>query len=83
MVDLLIDQLNAEFGKEGPLYILHGTVHGYLGMELDFTNPGSVTINMEAYVNNMLYDVPKDMEGTAVTPVASHLFQVNKDDPVL
>ena len=52
-------------------------------MELDFTNPGSVTINMEAYVNNMLYDVPKDMEGTAVTPVASHLFQVNKDDPVL
>ena len=36
-------------------------------------NPGSVMINMEAYVNNMLCDVPKDMEGTAVTPVGSHL----------
>ena len=36
-------------------------------------NRGSVTINMEAYVNNMLYDAPNDMEGTAVTPVASHL----------
>ena len=82
-VELLIDQLNEEFGKERPLNILQGMVHDYLGMELDFTNPGSVTINMEAYVNNILYDVPKDMEGTAVTPAVSHLFQVNKDDPVL
>ena len=83
MVDLLIDQLNEEFGKEGPLNLSQGMVHDYLGMELDFTNPGSVLINMEASVNNMLCDVSKDMEGTAVTPVSSHLFQVNKDDPVL
>ena len=82
-MDRLIDQLNEEFGKEGPLNILQGIVHDYLGMEFDFTNPGSVTINMQAYVNNMLYDVSKDMEGTAVTPAASHLFQVNKDNPML
>ena len=82
-MDLPIDQLNVEFGKEGPLNILQGTFHDYLGMELDFTNPGGVMINMQAYVNNMLYDSPKDTEGTAVTPMASHLFQVNKDDPVL
>ena len=52
-------------------------------MELDFSLPGSVTINMKAYVNTMLFDAPDDMGGTAVTPAVAHLFHVNKENPVL
>ena len=51
-------------------------------MELDFSSPGSVTINMKAYVT-MLFDGPDDMGGTAVMLAAAHLFHVKKENPIL
>jgi len=32
---------------------------------------------MESYIKQMLEDAPYDMEGTAKTPTACHLFNVN------
>ena len=52
-------------------------------MELDFSSPGSVTINMKAYVNTMHFDASDEMGGTAVTLAAAHLFHVNKENPML
>ena len=54
VVDNIIKTLEQEFGKEAPLTILRGKIHDYLGMVLDFTNPGKVAIRMEDYIRNML-----------------------------
>ena len=53
----------------------------YLGMTLDFSVAGQVTINMSDYVKTMLNDAPTSMDGKAATPAAAHLFKVNTDDP--
>ena len=77
----LFDKLNEVFGKETPLSISRGTKHDYLGMELDFSEPGVLRVSMFDYIKGVLAGVPDEMnKGTAVTPAAKHLFDVN-DDP--
>ena len=39
-------QRDDEFGSETPTYKSRGQVHSYLGMTLNFTNKGSVHIDM-------------------------------------
>ena len=78
IVDNIIKMLEQEFGKEAPLTIRRGKLHDYLGMTLDFSRPGKVQINMEEYIRNMLAELPEDMEGTATTPAAEHLFKINE-----
>ena len=77
VVDNIIKTIELEFGKEAPLTIRRGKLHDYLGMVLDFTNPGKVAIRMEDYITNMLTQLPEDMDGVAMTPAAEHLFKVN------
>ena len=62
---------------------MRGPIQEYLGMTLDFSVAGQVTINMSDYVKTMLNDAPTSMEGKAATPAAAHLFKVNTDDPKL
>ena len=83
VVDQFIEQMNSEFGRETEMNISRGKVHDYLGMTLDFTKPGCVMIKMADYVRMMLRDSPRDMEGSAVTPAANHLFNINNTDPIL
>jgi hypothetical protein len=83
VVDQFIAQMNEEFGKETPLNESRGKVHDYLGMILDFSNPGTVIVSMINYVKMVLHDTPRDMEGTAVNPAAKHLFTINSTDAVL
>ena len=78
IVDDVIKRLEREFGKEAPLTIRRGKIHDYLGMTLDFSLPGKVQISMEEYIRNMLSELPEDMEGTATTPAAEHLFKINE-----
>ena len=78
IVDDMIKRLEQEFGKEAPLTIRRGKIHDYLGMTLDFSLPGKVQINMQEYIRNMLSELPEDMEGTATTPAAEHLFKINE-----
>lgn len=82
VVDHVIDLLDGEFGEEEPLSKSRGKVHDYLGMILDFSVDGAVTVDMTDYVRTVIADMPKDMEGTNATPAASNLFAVNQD-PVL
>jgi len=82
-VDKVIDLLDGEFGKEEPLSKSRGKVHEYLGMTLDFSNPGQVMVDMSDYVRYVIADMPDDMKGTAATPAAAHLFSVNEGEPVL
>ena len=38
---------------------------------------------MEEYLKEMLKDLPNDMNGTATTPAADHLFKVRDNAPKL
>ena len=82
-VDEFIQQMERKFGKEAPLTKKRGKRHSYLGMDLDYTNKGEVTIDMREYISSILDQVPDDMKGEALTPAANHLFQVNTDNPDL
>jgi hypothetical protein len=83
VVSHVIDQLDEEFGKEAPLTKTRGLVHEYLGMTLDYSNPGKIMILMIDYIQAMLDELPADMDGEAATPAANHLFEVNEKDPVM
>jgi hypothetical protein len=79
----VIKLIDDEFGKEAPLTITRGKVHDYLGMTLDYTEEGKVKIKMMDYVEKMLADLPKEMDGEAPTPAANHLFDVDDDCPLV
>ena len=82
VVDQFIKDMDDKFGKETLINKLHGRVLDYLGMTLDFTKPGEVTVTMINYITTVLYDAPKEMHGQAVTPATIHLFEVNTKNPV-
>jgi hypothetical protein len=69
-------------GKEAPLNKSRGKIHDYLGMTLDFSKPGEVTVTMIDYIKSILHDAPAEMRGRAATPAGNHLFQVNQVDPI-
>ena len=73
--------MEKEFGQHALLSVSRGPIQEYLGMTLDFSVAGQVTINMSDYVKTMLNDAPTLMDGKAATPAAAHLFKVNTDDP--
>ena len=79
----VVDLLNVRYGKETPVTVTRGDLHDYLGMTLDFSVDGKVSIRMEDYVENMLADLPGSFDGVAVTPAAEHLFKVNEDAAAL
>jgi hypothetical protein len=83
VVSLMIDQLDETFGQDAPLTITRGKVHDYLGMTLDFATPGKIKVLMVDYIENMLKDLPADMDGEAATAAANHLFEVNTKDPTM
>jgi len=83
VVSDVISQLETVFGREAPLTITRGKYHEYLGMHMDFSEKGKVTVKMEKFITDLISQVPADMSGLANTPAASHLMQVNLDNPVL
>ena len=82
-VGKFIQQMEETFGKDTPLSVSCGRMHDYLGMTLDFCNKGEVRIDMKHYIDMMLHDAPKEMEGGSNTPAAAHLFKMNPEDPKL
>ena len=46
----VIEKLESEFGKEAPLTVTRGKVHEYLGMTIDFSEPGKVVFSMLDYI---------------------------------
>lgn len=78
VVDSVLNDLDKQYGKEAPLVVTRGKIHEYLGMTLDYSIPGTCRIGMYDYVDEMLDDLPDDMQGEAVTPAAHHLFSVDE-----
>ena len=53
-----------------------GTVHDYLGMDLDFSNKGKLYVSMIKYLRKIFTTFPGKITSTAATPAADHLFEV-------
>ncbi|KAL7464347.1 hypothetical protein ACHAXS_004676 [Conticribra weissflogii] len=62
------------------LTINRGKRHDYLGMDLDYTTPGVLTVSMEKYTKKIIDEFPELITTPAATPAADHLFQV-RDNP--
>ena len=82
-VNDMIERLNKEFGGRESMTVSEGKIHDYLGIMLDYRTKGPLKVDMISYIYGTLEEVPKDMKGHAVTLVASYLFKVNTNDPVL
>ena len=76
----VIDHLDHEFGQEVPLAISQGKVHDYLGMTLDFSEPGKVKVSMLDYIEHMLEELLESMDGTVTTPAGDNLFTICPDN---
>jgi hypothetical protein len=70
-------------GKRAPITVCRGKIHDYLGMTLDYSEKGVVKIVMVAYVKKVLSEMPEDMDGTATSPAAAHLFKIQEDAALL
>jgi hypothetical protein len=56
------------------LKVTRGPRHDYLGMNIDFSDPGSVTFDMIPYISKILTGFPEKITGVSSTPAADHLF---------
>jgi hypothetical protein len=83
VVTSVIDDLSSVFGVEAPLTVNRGKIHEYLGMTLDYSVKGKVTITMFEYIKKLLEELPSDMNGDAVTPAANHLFDISEKPNLL
>ena len=78
VIDEIIASLKSEYGKVGEMTVRRGKKHDYLGMSLDFSKEGAFVVDMEEYLKEIIKDLPEDMNGTATTPAADHLFKVRE-----
>ena len=84
-VDDFITWIKQTYGTIGDVKTTRGKIHEYLGMKLDYTVKGQVSIDMVDYVNKMISDFPtKYLIGAKVTsPWNENLFKVNESSPGL
>jgi hypothetical protein len=79
VLDLVAKSLDDWYGKHKPLTVHRGPVHDYLGMTIDYSEPGKVKFIQKDYVDGILEEAPSDFDGTATSPAANHLFRVNDE----
>ena len=58
------------------LIVTRGPRHDYLGMNINFSEPGSVKFDMIPYISKILTGFPDKITGVSSTPAADHLFDV-------
>jgi hypothetical protein len=83
VVTMIINQLSDRFGKVSALTATRGKKHDYLGMVLDYSVPGKVSIDMSAYTRQVLADLPDYYNGLDTTPARNDLFSIDTKAPDL
>jgi len=84
-IDAFLKWVKQTYGSIGEVKATRGKVHDYLGMKLDYSVPGQVSINMVDYVESMLSSFPQsELAGAKVaSPWNENLFKVNEKSPKL
>jgi hypothetical protein len=84
-VDHFLEWIKKTYGTIGEVKTNRGKIHEYLGMKLDYSTKGQVSIDMTKYVDKMIDNMPtKDLEGGRVaSPWNDNLFKVNEQSKKL
>ena len=61
------------------LSVNRGKIHDYLGMQLYYSEKGSLVVAMIKYLHKVIKEFYERITGSAATPSADHLFHVRKD----
>ena len=86
-MDRMIEYLRKEYEsifevRSGKMTVNRGKVHEYLGMTIDFSEPGQAKITMLNYVDEILTDFAKadpKATGTKSSAAPENLFVVNEE----
>ena len=72
-------------GQLGEVKMTQGLLHDYLGMTLDYSVPGQVSIDMSHYVEKMVNGIPQEnLKGASVASLWNeNLFKVQHDSAPL
>ena len=76
-----IDELQKIFGKDKPLTVKEGAKQLYLGMDLDTSVKGQMTITMDGYIKDLLTDM--QITGEKSTPATERLHEIDETSPRL
>ena len=76
VVTKIIEQIEDRFGK---MTVTRGTEHTFLGMDLSFNENGTVTIQMQDYLQEAIEESGMDITRMAATPAKKTLFDTNQD----
>ena len=74
------DWMKGIYGEK--LTIHRGNIHDYLGMDMDWSKDGQVSISMIKYLIKMLNDFIENITKSSVTPSADYLFKIREDKEV-
>jgi hypothetical protein len=55
----------------------------YLGITINYDEPRKVKFTMIDYLEDILSEMPSDMNGTAKTPARDNLFTIDDSSPLL
>ncbi len=76
-VDFKLTRFSKIYGPK--LTIPAGQKHGYLGVEMEFKDDGTLDESMVAYLENVISEFPEMISGkAATTPAGDHLFQIRE-----
>ena len=78
--DSFIQWIKDTYGSIGEVKVTRGKIHEYLGMKLDYSVPGQVSIDMVDYVKSMVDNFPQEelTGGKVASPWNEHLFKVHE-----
>jgi hypothetical protein len=83
-LDSILNDLDVKFGtKKKALTALTGLIHDYLGITINFNKRNKVKFTMFDYLEDILSEIPIDMEGVARTPAQDDLFTIDESSPLL
>jgi hypothetical protein len=80
MIDKFVLWVKTTYGEIGDVKVTRRKIHDYLGMKLNFTTKGQVSIDMIDYIESMIATFPqKQLEGPrVVSPWNENLFEVDE-----
>jgi hypothetical protein len=76
-VKIMIKWFKSIYGQY--MRVSRGKKHYYLGMDLDFSVPGEVSVTMIDYLKRVIQDFPEEITGRATSPAADHLFTIRSE----
>jgi hypothetical protein len=72
--------LEKTYGSDdiGHVEATRGPIHNYLAMQLDYSTPGILKVDMREYLKTMLDDFPYEIKGKQTVPWNEKLFKVDE-----